>query len=52
MPAAGLLHEARERGAWTAEINVEATPATSDVDLAIAGRAEEILPKVDALAFD
>jgi len=52
MPAAGLLHEAKLRGAWTAEINVEATPATSDVDLALAGRAEEILPKVDALAFD
>jgi NAD-dependent deacetylase len=43
-PAAGLVHEARSRGAFTAEINVEATPASSTVDLAIHGAAEQILP--------
>jgi NAD-dependent deacetylase len=47
MPAAGLVDEARRRGAWTAEVNLEATPASSRVDLAIAGRAEEVLPEVD-----
>ena len=43
-PAAGLVHEARHRGAFTAEINLEATPASSTVDLAIHGAAEQILP--------
>jgi NAD-dependent deacetylase len=45
-PAAGLVHEARGRGAFTAEINLEATPASASVDLAIQGAAEEILPAV------
>ena len=48
-PAAGLIGEARDRGAFVVEINTEATPASSRVDLAIAGRAEQILPAVDAL---
>ena len=43
-PAAGLVHEARQRGAFTAEINLEATPSTGAVDVAIAGEAERILP--------
>jgi len=43
-PAAGLVHEAQRRGAFTAEINLEATPASSAVDLAIHGAAEQILP--------
>jgi NAD-dependent deacetylase len=43
-PAAGLVHQARERGAFTAEVNVEETPASAAVDLAIHGPAEEILP--------
>jgi NAD-dependent deacetylase len=46
-PAAGLLPAARERGAFTAEINPEATPATSGVDCAIPARAEEALPEVE-----
>jgi NAD-dependent deacetylase len=46
-PAAALLPEARARGAFTAEINPEATPATRSVDCAIAGLAEEALPAVD-----
>ncbi len=45
-PAAGLVHEARSRNAFTAEINLEATPASAAVDVAIHGAAEEILPVV------
>jgi NAD-dependent deacetylase len=45
-PAAGLLHEARSRGAFTAEINLETTPASAAVDLAIQGAAEDILPLI------
>jgi NAD-dependent deacetylase len=46
-PAAGLVLEARHRGAFTAEINVDVTPASSSVDLAIQGPAEMVLPEVD-----
>ena len=43
-PAAGLIQQARTRGAFTAEINVEATAASSAVDLAVQGGAETVLP--------
>jgi NAD-dependent deacetylase len=43
-PAAGLVHEARRRGAFTAEVNLDATPASGAVDIAVAGPAEKILP--------
>lgn len=46
-PAAWLVDEARARGAFTIEVNPEATPASSRVDLAIAGKAEEVLPEID-----
>jgi NAD-dependent deacetylase len=45
-PAAGLVHEARDRGAFTAEINLEATPASPAVDLAIRGPADQLLPNI------
>lgn len=45
-PAAGLVHEARRRGAFTAEINLEATPASGAVDLAIHGPADQLLPNI------
>jgi NAD-dependent deacetylase len=48
-PAAGLIHEARRHGAFTAEINLETTPASEEVDVAIHGGAEEILPAIDRL---
>lgn len=48
-PAAGLVHEARRQGAFTAEINLEETPASAAVDVAIHGGAEVILPRVAAL---
>jgi len=48
-PAAGLVHDARRQGAFTAEINLEETPASAAVDVAIHGGAELILPRVAAL---
>ena len=43
-PAAGLVHEARARGAYTVEINPVASETAPAVDLAIAAPAEEALP--------
>ena len=48
-PAAGLVEQARHNGAFTAEINAEATPATMVVDLAIHAPAEVALPAIDRL---
>lgn len=48
-PAAGLAAGARSCGAFTAEINPEATPASGEVDLALPGRAEEILDALEKL---
>jgi NAD-dependent deacetylase len=48
-PAAGLVHEARGGGAFTVEINPEATPASAAVDLAIHTAAEVALPLVASL---
>jgi len=48
-PAAGLVDEAHRRGAFTVEVNLEATPASSTVDLSIKGPAEDILQKVEDL---
>jgi NAD-dependent deacetylase len=48
-PAAGLLDAARARGAFTAEINLEATPASRSVDLAIRRPAEQALAEIDSL---
>ena len=45
-PAAGLVHEARRHGAFTVEINVEATGATSAVDVVLRGQAEKILARL------
>ncbi len=46
-PAAGLAAEARRRGAFTVEINPEATPASDVLDLSIEAPAEEVLPKIE-----
>ena len=46
-PAAGLMHQAKASGAFTAEINQEPTPASAIVDVAIQGGAEHILPALD-----
>ena len=47
-PAAGFLTQAKQAGAFTVEINPEATEATPRVDLAIKGRAEEVLSALSA----
>jgi NAD-dependent deacetylase len=44
-PAAGFIDLARRQGAFTVEINPEATPAM--VDLALRGGAEIVLPEID-----
>jgi NAD-dependent deacetylase len=48
-PAAGLVFDAKRRGAVTVEINPAATEASGAVDLAIAQPAEVALPAIDAL---
>jgi NAD-dependent deacetylase len=45
-PAAGLVHQAKRHGAFTVEINPDATDATASVDVAIRGRAEDILARL------
>jgi NAD-dependent deacetylase len=45
-PAAGLVVEARRRGAFTAEVNLDDTPASSEVDVSIRGRVEDVLPRL------
>jgi NAD-dependent deacetylase len=46
-PAAALALGARQRGAWTVEINPE--PGAADVDLVIVAKAEEVLPEIDSI---
>ena len=48
-PAAGLVHAARRRGAFTVEINPQATEAAAAVDVAIGLPAEVALPALDVL---
>ena len=43
-PAAGLVSEAKRRGAYTVEINPDETPASRAVNTSIRSPAEEILP--------
>jgi NAD-dependent deacetylase len=43
-PAAGLVGEAKRRGAFTAEINPDETTASASVDVCIRGAAEDVLP--------
>jgi len=47
-PAAGFITAAKQHGAYTVEINPEATPASSGVDLVLRGPAETILPELAA----
>ena len=50
-PAAGLVHRAKTRGAFTVEINPDVTEATGVVDVALRGKAEEVLPAIQAHLF-
>jgi NAD-dependent deacetylase len=45
-PAAGLAHQARRHGAITIEINPDITEASSEVQISIRGRAEEVLLEI------
>jgi NAD-dependent deacetylase len=45
-PAAGLVQQARRHGAFTVEINPEATPLSDDIDLVLRAPAEEALERV------
>jgi NAD-dependent deacetylase len=47
-PAAGFVDLARRAGAYTVEINPEATPASTAVALSIRAAAEVVLPQVHA----
>jgi NAD-dependent deacetylase len=42
-PAASLVHEAKRRGAYTVEMNLESTPASGLLDLALKGPSEDLL---------
>ena len=46
-PAAAFLHEAKRRGATTVEINLEPTPASEVVDIAVRGKVEEVLAAIE-----
>jgi NAD-dependent deacetylase len=48
-PAAGFVVEARQNGAFTAEINPEDTPLSAALSLAIRGTAEDVLPSIKEL---
>jgi NAD-dependent deacetylase len=47
-PAAGLVFEAKQRGALTVEINPAATEASGVMDVAIAQPAQTALPAIDS----
>jgi NAD-dependent deacetylase len=47
-PAAAFLAQARAAGAFTAEINLDVTPASSLVDVAILGAVEDVLPAIES----
>jgi NAD-dependent deacetylase len=48
-PAAGLVEQAKRQGAFTVEINPDATPASATVDIALQRGAETALPAIDRL---
>ena len=47
-PAAGLMHHAKRNGAFTVEINPDATGVSRTVDMAITTPAEEALEQLDS----
>ena len=51
-PAAGFISAAKQNGAFTVEINPEATPASTSVDLVLRGPAETVLPDIAARLAD
>ncbi len=51
-PAAGLAVEAARSGAFTAEVNPDATALSAALDLVLPGPAEEVLDRVDRALAD
>jgi NAD-dependent deacetylase len=45
-PAAGFVHAARARGAFTAEVNADETVISGMVDVSLRGKSGEVLPLV------
>ena len=45
-PAASFASLAKQAGAFIAEVNLDATPNSQVVDVAIQGRAKEIVPEL------
>ena len=48
-PAASLAHEAKSRGAFIVELNVESTAASRSLDFALQGPAEDSLDRLERL---
>jgi len=48
-PAAALVDRARSSGAFTAEINLEATAASGDVHVSVQGPAQTILQEIESV---
>jgi len=46
-PAAGVIDLARRSGAFTVEVNTEATPATDRADVALSGDPRRLLEALD-----
>jgi len=46
-PAASLIYKAKAHGAYTVEMNLESTPASTSLDLALQGPAEELLDRLE-----
>jgi NAD-dependent deacetylase len=43
-PAAGFVSIAKEAGAYVIEVNLDPTPQSNFVDIALRGRAKDIVP--------
>ncbi|MGE3840023.1 MAG: NAD-dependent deacetylase [Vicinamibacterales bacterium] len=50
-PAAGLIHDAHRRGAFTVEINPDRTPASAIVEARLPGGAEQVLDALDRVLW-
>lgn len=48
-PAASFVYAAKRAGAFTVEVNIEPTPASDEVDVALHGPAEDVIEQVDRL---
>jgi len=51
-PAAALVHQAKQQGAYTVEMNIESTPASGELDLVLQGSADHLLEKLESHLVD